>query len=132
MDYLGKHALRGHNARAYLPEDRTFGMTFFAELGKLKDGLISYREMSANGQGEQVYSLSCQILGKIPGANVETKASHLLDAFNGQKAYLAMRRGTRMGIADEAKILFSGALDHRFFPDTFPIAGTYSDYVCHC
>ena len=88
MDYLGKHALRGHNARAYLPEDRTFGMTFFAELGKLKDGLLSYREMSANGQGEQVYSLSCQILSKITGAHINSTISHLMNAFNRKQAYL--------------------------------------------
>jgi hypothetical protein len=109
-DYLGEDTLCGHNTRACLPEDRTFGVALLAELGKFKDGLIPNSEMCANGQGQEVYPLGCQILSKIPGANIETKASHLLNAFNGQQAYLAMCTGVGMGIAKKTKILFSGSL----------------------
>ena len=107
-DYPREDTLCGHNTRAYLPEDRTLGVALLAELSEFKDSLISNSEMRTNGQGEEIYSIRGQILGKIPRPNIETKASHLLNAFNSQQAYLAMGPGIGMGIAEKANSLFGG------------------------
>jgi hypothetical protein len=109
-DYPSEDTLCGHDARAYLPEDSTFGVALLAKLGEFENGLIPNSEMCTHGQGEEIYPLRRQILSKIPRPNIETKASHLLDAFNRQQAYLAMGTGVGMGIAKKTKILFGSGL----------------------
>ncbi len=110
VDYSGEDTLCGHNTRAYLPEDRTLGVALLAELTEFKDSLISNSEMCAHGQGEKIYPLCRQILSKIPRPNIETMASHLFNAFNGQQAHLAMGTGIGMGIAEKTNSLFGGSL----------------------
>jgi hypothetical protein len=76
-------------------------MTLLTDLGYFSNGLGTDGQEGTYGQAGQVYPLSGNIFGKIPGPDIQAPPAHFLYAFHRQEAHLAMP-GAGMGIPFQA------------------------------
>jgi len=65
-------------------------VTFFADLGDLHQSIFPQFQASAHRKFPELDTFGGNIFGKIAWIDIETLLTNLRDAFNGQKADLAM------------------------------------------
>jgi hypothetical protein len=106
-------------------------MALLADLSDFKDNLLTDRYPGADGQRYQIYSLGCQIFSKITGVNIQPQSPHLIDAFYGQQAHLAVRAAIGMSIANKAKLSLQKPFFYVFLLCSLFVAFADSDYSGH-
>jgi hypothetical protein len=113
----GEDPFPGHDAVSGLLEDGAPGMADLADLADLEES-FSQSQAGSYGKRNQVDARGRDVLGKIPGPDVEAPGLHLCDAFDGQQADLAAPEAG-MGVTLETYLLQKGPAPGRSLAHAF-------------
>lgn len=122
----------GHDALADLPADGTGGVAFFAYLADFKQNVFTYHQPGAHWKLTQVHTLHGDILGKVPGLQLQTQTAHFVDAGYSEQAHLAVGQDAGVSIADQSMPLGKLAFGDGLLLDPFFLAGADGNYSSYC
>jgi hypothetical protein len=106
-------------------------MALFTNLSNLQYNVISYGYTRPNGQRNQIYPFTGQVLGKISCGDIQPQLPHLFDALRCQQAYLTVSAAIGMGIADKPKFFPESAFSEHFLSRALFLTAANGNYASH-